>query len=111
MGYQNLTSVIEATVSVANLAKEGTATITHLLKDPSNNILTPDDIEVELISATGTNPSMFVGHKITRSSPEDGTFILQLSCGAANASGDAWVYTVRVTSKYYHSVQSNDHAA
>ena len=111
MGYQNLTSIIGTTVSIADGAKEGVATITHGLKNAANAHLTPDEVEVELVSATGAVPNMWIGHKITRSSPEDGTFVLQLSSGAANASGNPWVYTVRVSSKYHHSVQSSDHTA
>jgi hypothetical protein len=110
MGLQKLTNVISTTITIANGDKEGDKVITHGLTDQYGDDLTPDEVDVELVSSTGTNPNNVIGHRITRSTPEDGTVTVQLSAGAANASGDDWVYTVRLIPKFYHSIQSNDHA-
>ena len=86
-------------------------TVTHNLKDAAGAHLAPDEVNVEIVAVAGpgANPDECIICQITRSSPEDGTYVINGKVPNANASGNNWTYTARVTSKYNHSIQSSDH--
>jgi hypothetical protein len=86
--------------------------VTHHLNDTDDNPLTPDSVNVEVISypdVSPQNPCNLTGHRRIPSSPEDGTYELELRASEANPGPADWDIIVQITSNWYHSVQSDDH--
>jgi len=111
MPQANLTDIQEVTITIPNGEEIGYVVVTHNLQDQEGNHLTPDTIIPEWTDFTGNGLAAKMGAFTTvRSTPEDGTYQLGISAGE-NTSGDDWVFTVRVTSEYKHSIQSDDHTA
>jgi hypothetical protein len=111
---ENLASVQEIQTAIEPLNNGVRIPVTHHLNDVDDNPLTPDEVIVEVMSypdESPSNPCNIVGHTRIPSSPEDGTFELELRASDANLSGQNWDITVRVTCLYHHSVQSDDHVA
>jgi hypothetical protein len=110
---QNVTLVVAAAAAPGNPAITP-VTVTHNLVDQYGDRLTPDEVKVEIVNigGPGAAPDECFTPRITRSSPENGTFIINGAVAVPNdvavSVGD-WTYTARVISKYFHSIQSEDH--
>jgi len=107
-----LTDIQDVEISVVNGTNVGSVTVTHNLEDQNGDELTPDVVIPEFIthSASPADPASF-GFVVTRSTPENGTFLLTIAYSDDNATGNTITVTVRVTSMYLHSIQSSDHTA
>jgi hypothetical protein len=102
---RNINIVVPTGGAVVNPAVD----LTHDLKDQNGNLVNPDEVHLELISAAGVTPNMCLRLRITRPGSPNGKVTLNGQVAAANASGGNWTYTFRAVSKFYHSIQSNVH--
>lgn len=105
---QDVQSVL---LSFAKTKQQATATVTHGLVNGSTK-LTPDTIKVEITdftTDTGAAPKYGVISKITRSSPENGTFEIEGYLDAANDKDGNANLTCRVTSVYWCGWLGKDH--
>lgn len=85
-------------------------TVTHNLTDENGDSITPDQVNIEIVAFSAVaDLQRLINFVITRSSPEDGTFILRAQ-GRAAFEGAA-EFTLRVCSIMFHSIQGDDHTA
>ena len=107
-----LQDVQNVTVTIASGVTSGVLTVTHGLQGPESptpTILTPDMIKAEITGISGGDATFLfaVVSKITRSTPEDGTFVIQCACYPKIAVADGKV-ALRVTSLRFHTMQGID---
>lgn len=110
---ENLTDVQRIETAIANLNNGVSFSMDHNLKDRDDNPITPDSVNVEVVSYPalegGNNPCNIVGCVRIPSSPEDGTQTIEVRASEQNVSGSDWDIVLQITSNYYHSIQSDDH--
>lgn len=114
MSDENLTDVQRITCKIPNGNVGTLISVTHNLVDREGNDLTPDTVIVEVVAypeESPDNPCCLAGSVRIPSSPEDGTYGLQVRGSEINASGEDWIVTVQITSMYHHSIQSDDRTA
>lgn len=105
---QDVQSVV---LSFAKTKQQATATVTHNLANGSTK-LTPDMVKVEItdFSKDATAAPLYgVISKITRTSPENGTFEVEGYLDAVNDKDQVAKLTCRVTSVYWCGWLGNDH--
>jgi hypothetical protein len=110
MAYK-IQDVQSVQIKIPNTKQSATKTVTHGLYNGSTK-LTPDMIEVEITDFTkdpAAAPLYGVISKITRSTPEDGTFTIEGYLDAANDKATDAVLTCRVTSVYWSGWLGKDH--
>jgi hypothetical protein len=114
MSDENLTDVQRITCKIPNGNVGTLLAVTHNLVDRAGSALTPDTVVVETVAypdESPSNPCCLGGCVRIPSSPEDGTYGLQVRASELNASGEDWIITVQITSMYHHSIQSDDRTA
>jgi len=114
MADPNYTDVQQITCVIPTLGTaQGTQiTVTHNLQDEAGAHYTPDTVFVNVVSALpapDSAPCLLAPHVRIPSTPEDGTYDLQLRAANENASVADWTVTLQITSMYHHSIQSDDH--
>lgn len=110
MAYK-IQDVQQALIEVPNGDQTASVTITHNLANGSTK-LTPDMIMVEITDFTKdplAAPLFGMISKITRSSPENGTFAVEGYLDAANNKATKVKLTCRVTSVYWSGWLGKDH--
>lgn len=111
------TDMREVTITVSNGDEDGYVVFSHGLTDGDGNTVDPDSVNTEIVGTSGTSvmpastlvfrPSTAIGIALGLTAGQIAIFISK----ATNATGSDQIYTVRVTSEYIHSIQSNDHTA
>lgn len=110
MAYK-IEDVQTVSIEVPNGDQTASATVTHNLVNGSTK-LTPDMIRVEITDFTKdptAAPKYGLISKITRSSPENGTFAVEGYLDAANDKATKVKLTCRVTSVYWCGWLGKDH--
>lgn len=112
MADPNYTDVQQITCLIPNGSNGTLLAVTHNLQDENGDDYTPDTVVVEVVAypdESPSNPCALDGHVRVPSTPEDGTYGLEIRGSEQNASGQNWDVTVQITSMYHHSIQSDDH--
>lgn len=114
-----LEDVQKTTITIPDGSPAGAYSIilSHNLKDQGGNDIQPDTIIAEITSIDGTGSDRRAGVLQTNKKSDGGPAALltdaqigiTINNTNANASGLDWVYHIRVTSIYWHSIQGDDH--
>ena len=84
------------------------AVITHNLINSAGAHVAPDTVTVEIVEYPGAaDLQQIQNFVVTRSSPEDGTYVLRMQANTAFEGPAAFL--VRLTHILWHSVQGDDH--
>lgn len=111
MADENLTDVQQITCAIPTGYNGTRITVTHNLNDREGNHLTPDTVIVHTVSpypAGDDAPCLTLPVRIP-SSPEDGTYQLEIRMQDLSAKVADQDIVLRITSMYHHSIQSDDH--
>jgi hypothetical protein len=112
MADENLLDLQAIQVQIPQGANGTRITVTHNLQDTDGNPLTPDMVNVEVIAypdVAPNNPCTISAQHVFRSSPEDGTYDLEIRASEQNIGPAPWDIILKINSEWHHSVQSDDH--
>jgi hypothetical protein len=108
-----LQDIQNVSVTVPNGASFGTTEYDHNLVNQFGQVLAPSTIIPVLIGSNGA-PMGDISYLALRSGDEtygtidDDKAIIAVECASVNNSGSSYVYTFRVTSIRWHSIQGSD---
>jgi hypothetical protein len=111
MADENLTDVQKIVCAIPSGYNGTRITVTHNLHDKDGNHLTPDTVIAQVMDPypAGDDAPCMISTVRTPSSPEDGTYELEVRMADASSKVADQDITLQITSMYHHSIQSDDH--